>query len=109
MNRLISNPFVQQKPNLSSPFVSQGVDKTPKLLPSLSNFQASVHLQQTDAKQLNKVASAGFLYPCGLPSLRFFLPEGTSSLTISPAFASVCLVTRNVFSDLFGCLENAGR
>ncbi|KAF3450589.1 hypothetical protein FNV43_RR06678 [Rhamnella rubrinervis] len=79
MNRLISSPFVLQKPNSSSPFVSHGLEITPKLFPSLSHFQTSLHLQQTDAEPLNKVASEGFLYPCGLPSLRFFLPDADDS------------------------------
>ncbi|XP_048334895.1 uncharacterized protein LOC107425257 isoform X2 [Ziziphus jujuba] len=82
MNRLLSKPLVHQNPNSTSPFVSNGIEITRKLQfpSSLSNFQqTSIHLQQTDAQSLTKLDSQGFLYPCGLPSLPFFLPDANDS------------------------------
>ena len=81
VNRFLSNPFVRQNPNPNSnhQILSQGLDITPKLFPSLSKFENSFHLPQyeNDAESLRKVASEGFVYASGLPSLRFFLPDGT--------------------------------
>jgi len=63
--------------------VSHGLDITPKLFPSLSKFQTSLLFpQQNNAESLRKVDVEGFTYPCGLPSLRFFLPDGTLSLSL---------------------------
>lgn len=53
-----------------------------KLLPSLfvPQFQKMAPFQfpqsQNDVDSLQKLNSEGFLYPSGLPSLPFFLPEG---------------------------------
>ncbi|XP_058073943.1 uncharacterized protein LOC131222769 isoform X2 [Magnolia sinica] len=77
MNRLF-NPILSQKnnPNLisnrpSNPFL-------------LSKYQPSLHLQEENADSLKKSALLdGFSYPCGLPSLRFFIQDdddSTSSL-----------------------------
>ncbi|KEH18390.1 putative D-amino-acid oxidase [Medicago truncatula] len=49
----------------------------PYLFPSISKLQ---NFPQDDAESVKKLlCSDGFLYPCGLPSLRFFLPDGDSS------------------------------
>ncbi|XP_050285543.1 uncharacterized protein LOC126725080 isoform X3 [Quercus robur] len=80
VNRFLSNPFLRQirNPNPNQRIVSQGLDVTPKLFPSLSKFENSLHLPQyqNDAESIRKVASEGFVYPSGLPSLSFYLPEG---------------------------------
>uniref|UniRef100_A0A7N2R4A0 Uncharacterized protein n=1 Tax=Quercus lobata TaxID=97700 RepID=A0A7N2R4A0_QUELO len=79
VNRFLSNPFLRQSPNpnTNQRIVSQGLDVTPKLFPSLSKFENSLHLPQyqNDAESIRKVASEGFVYPSGLPSLSFYLPE----------------------------------
>uniref|UniRef100_A0A2N9I9P8 Uncharacterized protein n=1 Tax=Fagus sylvatica TaxID=28930 RepID=A0A2N9I9P8_FAGSY len=89
VNRFLSNPFVRQNPNPNSNhqiILSQGLDITPKLFPSLSKFENSFHFPQyeNDAESLRKVASEGFVYPSGLPSLRFFLPDGDDSSSNEP-------------------------
>ncbi|GMN36951.1 hypothetical protein TIFTF001_006423 [Ficus carica] len=84
INRFLSNPILHQKTTSNSPVVSHGLDITPKLFPSLSNFQSPLHLHQNDAESMKKVANEGFVYPCGLPSLRFFLPDGDDSLSQEP-------------------------
>ncbi|XP_030973182.1 uncharacterized protein LOC115993048 isoform X2 [Quercus lobata] len=80
VNRFLSNPFLRQSRNTNpnQRIVSQGLDVTPKLFPSLSKFENSLHLPQyqNDAESIRKVASEGFVYPSGLPSLSFYLPEG---------------------------------
>lgn len=76
LNRLFFNPLLHQKTSSSSPISSHGLDITPKLFPSLSNLHSPLHLQQYDAESMRKSANEGFVYPCGLPSLRFFLPDG---------------------------------
>ncbi|CAK8560339.1 unnamed protein product [Lathyrus sativus] len=49
----------------------------PYLFPSLPKLQ---NFPQNDAESAkNLISSEGFLYPCGLPSLRFFLPNGDTS------------------------------
>ncbi|XP_059455808.1 uncharacterized protein LOC132186045 [Corylus avellana] len=85
MNRFLSNSFLHQKPNPNHQIVSHGLDITPMLFPSLSKFQTSLHFpQQNDAELLRKVDVEGFVYPCGLPSLRFFLPDGDDSSSNEP-------------------------
>ncbi|KAG2728778.1 hypothetical protein I3760_01G220100 [Carya illinoinensis] len=85
LNRLSSNPFVHQNPNTNLRIVSEGLDISPKLFPSLSKFQTSLHLpQQNHAEFLQKVTSEGYLYPCGLPSFRFFLQDGDVSSSNEP-------------------------
>ncbi|KAL5062737.1 hypothetical protein RYX36_024474 [Vicia faba] len=47
------------------------------LFPSLSKLQ---NFPQNDAESVKSlISNEGFLYPCGLPSLRFFLPNGDTS------------------------------
>ncbi|KAM0055278.1 hypothetical protein Hdeb2414_s0006g00204251 [Helianthus debilis subsp. tardiflorus] len=48
---------------------------TPPLFSSVLKVQNPVNLIQNDVETLKKVCSKGFLYPCGLLSLRFFLPN----------------------------------
>ncbi|XP_030968501.1 uncharacterized protein LOC115988998 [Quercus lobata] len=88
VNRFLSNPFLRQSPspNTNQRIVSQGLDVTPKLFPSLSKFENSLHLPQyqNDAESIRKVASEGFVYPSGLPSLSFYLPEGDVSSSNEP-------------------------
>ncbi|CAI0473365.1 unnamed protein product [Linum tenue] len=53
---------------------------TPQLFPSLHKFPAPEHSPQIDDfNSIRRLANEGFLNPCGLPSLEFFLPEGDSS------------------------------
>ncbi|KAK7294363.1 hypothetical protein RJT34_17252 [Clitoria ternatea] len=54
----------------------------PLLLPSLSRFPVS---PQNDVESPIKfVPSQAFIYPCGLPSLRFFLPSGDDASSDDP-------------------------
>lgn len=76
LNRL-SNSFLHRSLHSNHQSVSHGLEITPKLFPSVSKVPNSLHLQQNDVDSLKKFAPEGFLYPCGLPSLRFFLPDGT--------------------------------
>ncbi|XP_009588877.1 uncharacterized protein LOC107825667 [Nicotiana tabacum] len=49
---------------------------TSRLFPSLSSQSPiPLHLPQSDVDSFKKVSSEGFLYPTGLPSLPFFLPD----------------------------------
>ncbi|KVH92981.1 uncharacterized protein LOC112517043 [Cynara cardunculus var. scolymus] len=86
MTRII-NPVVHQDP--SHKFVPQIFAITSKLstpppFPSLLKLQNPMNLIQNDAEALKRVSSEGFLYPCGLPSLRFFLPDGDDSSLSEP-------------------------
>ncbi|XWS18859.1 hypothetical protein CRYUN_Cryun32bG0081200 [Craigia yunnanensis] len=79
MNRMVSNPLLNPNPISNHRITNQAFQITPQLFPSLSKPKSALHLLQNDADSLSKVSSLGFLYPIGLPSLRFFLPEGDSS------------------------------
>ncbi|KAF1865875.1 hypothetical protein Lal_00021104 [Lupinus albus] len=68
LNRL-SQPFLHQSPH----------SNYPHLFPSLSNFPTFPHFLQNDAESINKHSSQPFFYPCGLPYLPFFLPDGDAS------------------------------
>ncbi|PSR96173.1 50S ribosomal protein [Actinidia chinensis var. chinensis] len=84
MNRLL---IQLQKKNASSNHLitsSTSTEITPLIFPSLSKFQNSLHLPHNDAETLKRVSSEGFLYPCGLPSLRFFLPDGDGPSSSEP-------------------------
>ncbi|XP_010242244.1 PREDICTED: uncharacterized protein LOC104586649 [Nelumbo nucifera] len=70
------NPLLHQKPSSTHSLVVQSSEICPQLCPSFSKFQASLHLRESSDATPQKVASESFLYPCGLPSLRFFLPDG---------------------------------
>ncbi|KAK4267278.1 hypothetical protein QN277_024078 [Acacia crassicarpa] len=78
LNR-ISNSFLHQAPYSTHNSVSLGLDITPKLFPSVSKLPGSFELPNSNLEHLSKFSSAGILYPCGLPSLRFFLPDGAGS------------------------------
>ncbi|KAK9078363.1 hypothetical protein SSX86_002420 [Deinandra increscens subsp. villosa] len=86
MTRII-NPVLHQNP--THKVVPQIFDIIPKHsapppFPSLSKLQNPINFVQNDAETLNKVCSEGFLYPCGLPSLEFFLPDGDNSSSSEP-------------------------
>ncbi|KAK7829553.1 hypothetical protein CFP56_029007 [Quercus suber] len=58
VNRFLSNPFLRlsPNPNPNQRIMSQGLDVTPKLFPSLSKFENSLHLPQyqNDAESIRK-------------------------------------------------------
>ncbi|GLT74580.1 hypothetical protein SLA2020_463680 [Shorea laevis] len=80
-SRLISNPAINTNASPTNRITAEALRITPQLFPSLSKpaTQTSLHLPQNDSESVSKVSSLGFLYPSGLPSLRFFLPDGDSS------------------------------
>ncbi|XP_054783287.1 uncharacterized protein LOC129290523 [Prosopis cineraria] len=78
LNR-VSNSFLHQAPYSTDKIVSRGVDITPKLFPCVSKLPCSLELPKSDLKYLSEFSSGGVLYPCGLPSLRFLLPDGDGS------------------------------
>ncbi|AEE75432.1 Ribosomal protein L34 [Arabidopsis thaliana] len=64
--------------NLRSSFqyiAPQGQEIPPYFFPSLSNLQSSLISRPNDTASLQELNERGFLYPSGLPSLEFFLPE----------------------------------
>ncbi|OAY53162.1 uncharacterized protein LOC110613020 [Manihot esculenta] len=80
MNRMfLSNPILHQNANVNAQFVSHSFEITPQLFPTLSKLQTSIHLPQNDAHSVTRLSKEEFFHPCGLPSLRFFLPDGDSS------------------------------
>ncbi|KAH0666442.1 hypothetical protein AABB24_031457 [Solanum stoloniferum] len=61
-----------QTPQIANPTL------TSRLFPSLSSQSQSpirLDLPQSDVDSFKKVSTEGFLYPTGLPSLPFFLPD----------------------------------
>ncbi|TMX03964.1 hypothetical protein EJD97_012723 [Solanum chilense] len=61
-----------QTPQIANPTL------TSRLFPSLSSHSQSpvrLDLPQSDVDSFKKVSTEGFLYPTGLPSLPFFLPD----------------------------------
>ncbi|CAN0878050.1 50S ribosomal protein L34 [Linum grandiflorum] len=81
MNRLLlrSNPITHQKiPILQNH--SQGI-APPLLFPSLQKFQlpSGDSSRIDDFNSVQRIANEGFLNPCGLPSLQFYLPEVDSA------------------------------
>lgn len=95
MNWILSKPLLHPNPNSNHQIVSHGLEITPKLFPSLSNFDTSFRLPQNDAESLKRVSSEGLVYPCGLPYLPFFLPDGTLSFSLFIGLCSFWIV-RNV-------------
>ncbi|KAF8398160.1 hypothetical protein HHK36_017086 [Tetracentron sinense] len=75
--RQLFNPFLRQKSSSSHDVFFQSSEISSKLFPSFSKFQTSLHLPESDTETLKKVHSEEILYPHGLPSLRFFLPDGS--------------------------------
>ncbi|KAD6794711.1 hypothetical protein E3N88_05607 [Mikania micrantha] len=74
----IMNPVLHQDP------IRKIVPQTtksfaPAPFPSLLKLQNPINMIQHDEETFKKSCSEGFLYPCGLPSLRFFLPDDDSS------------------------------
>ncbi|GLU22407.1 hypothetical protein SLE2022_384850 [Rubroshorea leprosula] len=80
-SRLTSSPLLNTSTSSNHRIASEGLRITPQLFPSLSKpqTQTSLHFPQEDSESISKVSSLGFLYPTGLPSVRFFLPDGDSS------------------------------
>eukprot|EP00262_Sarcandra_glabra_P015193 TRINITY_DN4621_c0_g1_i1.p1 TRINITY_DN4621_c0_g1~~TRINITY_DN4621_c0_g1_i1.p1 ORF type:complete len:155 (+),score=23.74 TRINITY_DN4621_c0_g1_i1:13-477(+) len=64
------NPFLPPKSN-PNPFLQ-------KVSATSSNPSSSLHKFE-DAETLKQVSDLGFSYPCGLPSLRFFLQDGENA------------------------------
>ncbi|KAF8398155.1 hypothetical protein HHK36_017081 [Tetracentron sinense] len=73
--RQLFNPFLHQKSSSSHDVFFQSSEISSKLFPSFSKFQTALHLPESDTETLKKVHSEEILYPHGLPSLRFFLPD----------------------------------
>ncbi|KAI3463262.1 hypothetical protein Pfo_019925 [Paulownia fortunei] len=75
------NPIMSQSPELIAPrkfFPSLFIPQSHKTTP----FHFPQH--QDDVEPLRKLSSEGFLYPSGLPSLPFFLPNGDESSSSEP-------------------------
>lgn len=84
LNRLVSS-----KPNTL--LVHQSNTAHHHQFPSLSKIQTSLYLpSSSDSVSLTRVASQGFLYPSGLPSLEFYLPNGIFFFVISILCLFVC-------------------
>ncbi|XP_073147318.1 uncharacterized protein [Henckelia pumila] len=69
----------------TSPFLSRSSDilaAPPRIPPSPPPLLFPRY--QNDADSIRKLSSDGFLYPSGLPSLPFFLPEGDDSSSSEP-------------------------
>ncbi|KAL7114065.1 hypothetical protein ACP275_04G097100 [Erythranthe tilingii] len=80
------NPLISRTPELIAPskffpslFASQSHTPPQPPLPPLHFPQ-----RQIDAESLRKISFEGFLYPCGIPSLPFFLPDGDESSSNEP-------------------------
>ncbi|THG19401.1 hypothetical protein TEA_025786 [Camellia sinensis var. sinensis] len=87
MNRLLNPLLQQQQKNTSSNHLiaSSCLEITPMIFPpSLSKFQTSLNFPHNDSDPLKRLSFDGFLYPSGLPSLRFFLPD---AMTMSESFS----------------------
>ncbi|KAL3824463.1 hypothetical protein ACJIZ3_020492 [Penstemon smallii] len=85
--------FLNSSPNHICQTVSRspGLIAPPRLFPSLfipqsHNTTPALHFpkNQDDAESLRKLSSEGFLYPSGLPSLQFYLPDGGDSSSSEP-------------------------
>ncbi|KAI4355457.1 hypothetical protein L6164_004230 [Bauhinia variegata] len=77
LNRL-TNSILHQSLRSNHRITSHGHEITPKLFPSISKVSNSFQLPQNDAEPMKKLTYEGFLYPCGIPSIRFFLPDGNT-------------------------------
>ncbi|CAN6588808.1 unnamed protein product [Malus baccata var. baccata] len=84
VNRFLSKPLLHPNPNPNRQIVSHGLGITPKLFPSLSHHDNSFRFPQNDAESLKRVSSEGFWYPCGLPYLPLYLPDGDESSSTEP-------------------------
>ncbi|KAK3013462.1 hypothetical protein RJ639_009770 [Escallonia herrerae] len=79
MNRLTNSLVPRSLPRSNHQVLSKSLDvATPKLSPSplLTKLHNPLDLQQYEDETLRRISSPeGPFYPCGLPSLRFFLPD----------------------------------
>ncbi|XP_077210245.1 ribosomal protein L34 [Tasmannia lanceolata] len=66
------NPFLPPKPNANL-FSLRSTN--PSNSSFLSMFNPSPYFQKENAETLKRVDGEGFSYPCGLPSLRFFIED----------------------------------
>uniref|UniRef100_A0A2P2JNG0 Uncharacterized protein MANES_04G140700 n=1 Tax=Rhizophora mucronata TaxID=61149 RepID=A0A2P2JNG0_RHIMU len=84
MNRMVlSKPNFYRNTYSNTQIVSQNFEITPQIFPSFSKMETFLHFPQNNADSTKTAASnLGFLPPCGLPSLRFFLPDGTLCVTL---------------------------
>lgn len=95
LNRLVSS-----KPNTL--LVHQSNTAHHHQFPSLSKIQTSLYLpSSSDSVSLTRVASQGFLYPSGLPSLEFYLPNGIFFSVISILCLFVCASKVLIFINFF--------
>lgn len=95
LNRLVSS-----KPNPL--LVHQSNTAHHHQFPSLSKIQTSLYLpSSSDSVSLTRVASQGFLYPSGLPSLEFYLPNGIFFFVISILCLFVCASKVLIFINFF--------
>ncbi|KAL3511669.1 hypothetical protein ACH5RR_024386 [Cinchona calisaya] len=91
MNRFVK-PSIHQNPSTPSSTqliasATRSLDIAPeKLFPSQLRAPPPPppHLPQNDVDLFKKLSPEGFLYPCGLPSLPFFLPDGIDSTSSEP-------------------------
>uniref|UniRef100_A0A1J3DWS6 Large ribosomal subunit protein bL34m n=1 Tax=Noccaea caerulescens TaxID=107243 RepID=A0A1J3DWS6_NOCCA len=78
MNRFLTKPttnLVQKNLRSIQQIAPQGQEIPPYIFPSLSNLQSSLIWRPNDTVSLQELNERGFLYPSGLPSIEFFLPE----------------------------------
>ncbi|XP_052181674.1 uncharacterized protein LOC127794538 [Diospyros lotus] len=83
----LMNRFLKNTSSTNHQIATTCLEGTPMpmiLPPVLSKSLDSVHLHRNDPDSLKTVSSHAFLYPCGLPSLRFFLPDGNESSSSEP-------------------------
>ncbi|XP_054782469.1 uncharacterized protein LOC129289685 [Prosopis cineraria] len=79
-----SNLLLHRSLHSNHQAASPALEIAPKLFPSVSKLPTSLQLPQNEAESPNKFAPDRFLYPCGLSSLRFFLPDGDASSSEKP-------------------------
>ncbi|XP_048130015.1 54S ribosomal protein L34, mitochondrial [Rhodamnia argentea] len=87
-NRLLMNPLLRRNPSPAQRAVSPSLEIAPKLFPSVSKFDASLHLYRSDADFLDRASSHRFLNPFGMPSLSFFLPDSDGNSSSDPMLLS---------------------
>ncbi|XP_028774418.1 uncharacterized protein LOC114731426 [Neltuma alba] len=75
----VSHSFLHQALYSTDKIASRSLDITPRLFPSVSKLPSSFEMPNSELEHLSKFSSGGIVYPCGLPSLRFFLPDGAGS------------------------------
>ncbi|KAF8025719.1 hypothetical protein BT93_F2528 [Corymbia citriodora subsp. variegata] len=83
-NRLLTNPLLRQNPGPAQRVVSPSFEIAPRVFPSVYKSDTSLHLYRSDADSLDRASSHQFLYPFGLPSLSFFLPDGDVNSSSEP-------------------------